>query len=58
MLLAWSFFDCKTEDIIAYVLQSEKKVDQVIVLERSNKHIQAPEVSWTKPFKATYTKKE
>lgn len=55
-LLAWDSYECHMEDKITESLKS-KKVDRVIVPGGCTKYIQAPDVSWNKPFKAVCTKK-
>lgn len=55
-LLASDSYQCQIEDKITESLNF-KKVHRVIVLGGCTKCIQAPDVSWNKPFKATCTEK-
>ena len=55
-LLAWDSYECHMEDSITESLKS-KKIDRVIVPGGSTKYIQAPDVSWNKPFKSSCTEK-
>ena len=55
-LLAWDSFECHMEDSITESLKSNK-IDRVIVPGGCSKYIQAPNVSWNKPFKSLCTEK-
>ena len=55
-LLAWDSYECHIEDSANESLKA-KKVDRVIVPGGCTKYIQAPDVSWNKPFKASCTEK-
>ena len=55
-LLAWDSYECHIEDSANESLQA-KKVDRVIIPGGCTKYIQAPDVSWNKPFKASCTEK-
>ena len=55
-LLAWDSYECHIEDSITNSLKS-KKIDHVIVPGGCTKYIQALDVSWNKPFKASCTEK-
>ena len=55
-LLAWDSYECYIEDTITEALTS-KKIDRVIVPGGSTRYIQAPDVSWNKPFKSSCTEK-
>ena len=55
-LLAWDSFECHIEDSVTDSLKS-KKIDRVIVPGGCTKYIQAPDVSWNKPFKSLCTEK-
>ena len=55
-LLAWDSHECHMEDSITESLKS-KKIDPVIVPGGCTKYIQAPDICWNKPFKASCTVK-
>ena len=55
-LLAWDSYECHIEDSANESLKA-KKVDLVIVPGGCTKYIQAPDVTWNKPFKASCTEK-
>ena len=55
-LLAWDSYECHIGDSITESLKS-KKIDPVIVPGGCTKYMQAPDVSWNKPFKASCTEK-
>lgn len=55
-LLAWDSNECHLEDSVTDSLKSNK-IDRVIVPGGCTKYIQAPDVSWNKPFKASRTEK-
>ena len=55
-LLAWDSYECHMEDNITESLKS-KKSDLVTVPGGCTKYIQAPNVSWNKPFKSSCTEK-
>ena len=55
-LLAWDSYQCHIANDLKTLLNTYK-VDQVIVPGGCTKHIQAPDVSWNKPFKAHCTEK-
>jgi len=55
-LLAWDSYECHIEDSISDAIRS-KKIDRVIVPGGCTKYIQAPDVSWNKPFKSLCTEK-
>lgn len=55
-LLAWDSNECHLEDSVTDSLKSNK-IDRVIVPVGCTKYIQAPDVSWNKPFKASRTEK-
>ena len=50
-LLAWDSYECHMMQSIKEAL-SRIKVDQVIISGGCTKYVQAPDVSWNKPFKA------
>ena len=54
--LIWDSYACHIEDTVKYSLHA-KKIDVSIVPEGCTKFIQAPDVSWNKPFKALATGK-
>ena len=54
LLLSWDSFDCHTTGSVSEVLK-EFNVDTVIVPGGCTAYIQAPDVSWNKPFKAQVT---
>ena len=51
-LLAWDSYDAIPRIALMSPLKA-KKVDRVIVPGGCTKYIQAPDVSWNKPFKAS-----
>ncbi|PFX11530.1 Pogo transposable element with KRAB domain [Stylophora pistillata] len=53
-LLASDSYECHLEDKITESLKS-KKIDRVIVPGGCTKYIQAPDLSWKKPFKSSCT---
>ena len=53
-LLSWDSFDCRTIGSVREVLK-DFNVDTVIVPGGCTAYIQAPDVSWNKPFKAHVT---
>ena len=55
-LLAWDSFECHMEESVARSLKS-KRIDVAIIPGGCTKYIQAPDVSWNKPFKAACTEK-
>ena len=57
-LLAWDSYECHMEDSITESLKY-KKTDRVIVpgARGCTKYIQAPVISWNKPFKSSWTEK-
>lgn len=55
-LLAWDSNECHLEDSVTDSLKSNK-IDRVIVPVGCTKYIQAPDVSWNKPFEASRTEK-
>ena len=55
-LLAWDSYECHIKDSANKSLKA-RKVDRVIVPGGFTKYIQAPSVSWNKPFKASCTEK-
>ena len=55
-LLAWDSYQCHIANDLKTLLNTYK-VNQVIVPGGCTKHIQAPDVSWNKPFKAHCTEK-
>ena len=55
-LLAWDTYACHLMPVVQKSLQS-KKIDTVLVPGGCTKYIQAPDVSWNKPFKAYCTEK-
>ena len=55
-LLAWDSYECHMEDSITESLKS-KRIDPVIVPGGCTKYIQAPDICWNKPFKASCTEK-
>ena len=50
----WDSYECHIEDSVKSSLNA-KKIDVSIVPGRCTKYIQAPDVSWNKPFKAYAT---
>ena len=54
--LAWDSYECHMESSVAAALKSSN-IDQVIIPGGCTKYIQAPDVSWNKPFKAMCTEK-
>ena len=54
--LAWDLYECHIEDTVKSSLLA-KKIDVSIVQGWCTKYIQAPDVSWNKPFKALSTEK-
>ena len=55
-MLAWDSFKCHITDSIKQEL-AQSKINPVIVPRECTKYIQAPDVSWNKPFKARVTEK-
>ena len=55
LLLAWDTYECHLMPVVQKSLQG-KKIDTVLVPGGCTKYIQAPYVSWNKPFKAYCTK--
>ena len=55
-LLAWDTYECHLMPVVQKSLQG-KKIDTVLVPGGCTKYIQAPDVSWNKPFKAYCTEK-
>ena len=55
-MLAWDSFRCHILDSVKQEL-NRAKIDHVIVPGGCTKYIQAPDVSWNKPFKAKVTEK-
>ena len=55
-LLASDSYECHIEDTVTEALTS-KKIDHIIVPGGCTKYIQAPDVSWNKPFKSSCTEK-
>ena len=53
-LLAWDSFECHIMDSIKKRLK-DNKMDSVIIPGGCAKYLQAPDVSWNKPFKALLT---
>ena len=53
-LLAWDSFECHLMDSIKKLLK-DNKMDSVIIPGGCTKYLQAPDVSWNKPFKALLT---
>ena len=51
LLLAWDTYECHLMPVVQKSLQG-KKIDTVLVPGGCTKYIQAPYVSWNKPFKA------
>ena len=54
--LVWDSYECHMEDSVKSSLHA-KKIDVSIVPGGCTKHIQVPDVSWNKPFKAKATEK-
>ena len=54
--LAWDSYECHMDSNVATSLKSAK-IDQAIIPGGCTKFIQAPDVSWNKPFKAMCTEK-
>ena len=50
-LLAWDSFECHTMDSIKKIFK-DSKVNPVVIPGGCTKYLQAPDVSWNKPFKA------
>ena len=50
-LLAWDSFECHMEESVVSSLKS-KRIDVAVIPGGCTKYIQAPDVSWNKPFKA------
>ena len=55
-MLAWDSFGCHVSDSVKQEL-NRAKIDPAIVPGGCTKYIQAPDVSWNKPFKAKVTEK-
>ena len=55
-LLAWDTYECHLMPVVQKSLKT-KKIDAVFVPGGCTKYIQAPDVSWNKPFKAYCTEK-
>ena len=55
-LLAWDTYECHLMPVVQKSLQV-KKIDTALVAGGCTKYIQAPDVSWNKPFKAYCTEK-
>ena len=55
-MLAWDSFRCHVLDSVKQEL-NRAKIDPVIVPRGCTKYIQAPDVSWNKPFKAKFAEK-
>ena len=55
-LLAWDTYECHLMPFVQKSLKT-KKIDAVFVPGGCTKYIQAPDVSWNKPFKAYCTEK-
>eukprot|EP00794_Sanderia_malayensis_P014636 gene14636-16155_t len=55
-LLAWDTYECHLTPAVQASLKS-KKMDTAMIPGRCTKYIQAPDVSWNKPFKAKCTEK-
>ena len=55
-LLSWDSFDSHMTDDVRNLLQTSK-VEDVIIPGGCTKYIQAPDLSWNKPFKATMTER-
>ena len=55
-LLAWDIYECHLMSLVQKSLKT-KKIDAVFVSGGCTKYIQAPDVSWNKPFKAYCTEK-
>ena len=53
-LLAWDSFECHIMDSIKKFLKINK-MDSVIISGGCTKYLQAPDVSWNKPFKTLLT---
>ena len=56
LLLAWDTYECHLMPFVQKSLKT-KKIDAVFVPGGCTKYIQAPDVSWNKPFKAYCTEK-
>ena len=56
-LLAWDTYECHLMPVVQKSLKT-KKIDAVFVPGDCTKYIQAPDVSWNKPFKAYCTEKD
>ena len=50
-LLAWDSYECHMEQTVSKDLKA-KKIESVIIPGGCTKYLQAPDVSWNKPFKA------
>ena len=55
-LLAWDTYECHLMPVVGASLKA-KKIDTVLIPGGCTKYIQAPDVSWNKPFKAYCTEK-
>ena len=55
-LLAWDTYECHVVPNVTASLKS-RKVDSVLMPGGCTKYIQAPDVSWNKPFKMFCTEK-
>ena len=55
-LLAWDTYECHVMSVVQKSLQG-KKIGAVLVPGGCTKYIQAPDVSWSKPFKTYCTEK-
>ena len=53
-LLAWDSFECHLMDSVKKQL-NDSKVDWIIIPRGCTKYLQAPDVSWNKPFKVKFT---
>ena len=50
-LLVWDTFDCHMEDSVSKSLK-QKKIELLIISGGCTKYVQAPDVSWNKPFES------
>ena len=50
-LLVWDTFDCHMEDSVSKSLK-QKKIKLLIISGGCTKYVQAPNVSWNKPFES------
>ena len=55
-LLVWNILDCHMKDSVSKSLK-QRKIESLLIPGGCTKNVQAPDVSWNKPFKAKVSEK-